>query len=334
MYKTKYGQNILDIMLQNKGTIDGLVEFYKDIESLNEPFFDLREVSIVKENNEITKFLDSKDRVVLTGEIEEVLPPPVFTFKTALIGDGVNDFVLTDSSIETRNFPSDSFTLITWFRKPNAILSGLEEQLYWNGNNSFAINDFRVEFDSTLNDELTITFFWKGRNFSSGITIVHSFIPGTTWHHLAADVRVSGGVDQITLYLDGVQVAQTTGVGQDWGVFYSTSPNILRAPQASPKYTNAIIDQFSLIEQFDIASNISAIYNSGDGVDVFSEFPLAQYALYYDFNEADDDPNGNGGGGDNTAITEPSAVDRTGNGYTGTLFNFAKTGSTSNWIDH
>ena len=93
-YKTRYGQSILDIMLQNKGSIDGLIEFYKDIDNLNDTITDGRDVSIVKEANPVTRFLDGKRLVVSAGSLSEEDEDPGFTDPDgmqAIVNSGVTD---------------------------------------------------------------------------------------------------------------------------------------------------------------------------------------------------------------------------------------------------
>ncbi len=73
-YKTKFGQSILDIMLQNKGSITGLTEFYKDLDSLTDTVIDIKEVSINKVSNPVTRFYDSKR---LTVSASKFIPEQV-----------------------------------------------------------------------------------------------------------------------------------------------------------------------------------------------------------------------------------------------------------------
>jgi hypothetical protein len=258
----------------------------------------------------------------------------VFDFKTAIAADGVNDGLDIDSSIFSRATPSNSFTFLTWFKLPNTIVLDDIYIMIDTGNNVVGKSLFLLSGKGLASNQVELTLFWED-NFAPFFTTKHTFTPSNTWHHIAADLRRSGGDDVLTIYLDGVQVSQASVTRtQNWNI-YTTFASLFYS-QRTTSYSDdvLIMDIPIILEDFDIASNISDIYNSGNGLDVFTEYPLAQKALYYDFDEADDDPNGNGGGGDNTAISSPEIVDRTGNGYTGTLVNFAKTGTTSNWVNH
>jgi len=86
------------------------------------------------------------------------------------------------------------------------------------------------------------------------------------------------------------------------------------------------IDQFAIVKDKDITLDRVAIYNGGKGMDVYEAYNPSDFILYYDFNEGVADAN-------NSAISTPELVDRSGNGYNGTLVNTTKNGTDSNWVD-
>ena len=90
------------------------------------------------------------------------------------------------------------------------------------------------------------------------------------------------------------------------------------------------IDQFAIVKDKDLTDDRVAIYNGGEGTDVYQMYDPSDFVLYYDFNEGT-------ANGDNSAtgvlVSPPELIDRSPNGYDGTLQNTAKTGTVSNWVD-
>jgi hypothetical protein len=83
------------------------------------------------------------------------------------------------------------------------------------------------------------------------------------------------------------------------------------------------MDQFDVIINQDVISDRVVIDNNGAGIDLYKLYDPSKHVVYYDFDEGV--PSGS-----NAGISQ--LIDRSGNNRTGTLNNFAKTGSISNWI--
>ncbi len=113
--------------------------------------------------------------------------------------DGVNDY-LSRSTDYDFNFAQTSFSITGWFRHPSTIsgtdtilsnatsVSGVGYKVYMNssGNICFGINS-------------------ESGSFPSDSACSTNSYTDSAWHHFAA---VKSGVSSITLYIDGIQVAQ------------------------------------------------------------------------------------------------------------------------------
>lgn len=76
-YKTKSGQTVLDVMIQNKGSLDpnGLTEFIGDLTAVTDEFFSGEELNIDRESNPVTNLYDTKDLTAVSVSSFMLEPP-------------------------------------------------------------------------------------------------------------------------------------------------------------------------------------------------------------------------------------------------------------------
>ena len=158
--------------------------------------------------------------------------------------------------------------------------------------------------------------FWVGDYRNDSATATWSTT--NTWAHVVG-VYTSGAVSPVQLYFDGsarTAVALTNG-GADGGgelnLGYETETD------GADNYWDGKIDEFAIWNVPLSASDITSLYNSGNGVKA-SSISSSNLTVYYDME-----------GGPGASIL----TDRTGNGYNGTLTNML-TGSlllVDDWYD-
>ncbi|MFK7933637.1 MAG: choice-of-anchor Q domain-containing protein [Saprospiraceae bacterium] len=169
---------------------------------------------------------------------------------------------------------------------------------------------------------------WTGRIFSGqmrvevsgGAIIGSTAINDGQYHHVAVVFENDGtpNIEDIEIYIDGVLESisqvnpQTVNTGNSADVYIGGS-------SFDGTRIVAEIDEFRI---WDVARTGTEIENNKDCELTGSETGLV---AYYDFNQGI-------GGGDNTGLT--TLIDRTSNGYNGTLNNFAPSGTISNFVTH
>ncbi|GAB2854946.1 LamG-like jellyroll fold domain-containing protein [Hymenobacter ruber] len=177
------------------------------------------------------------------------------------------------------------------------------------------------------------TFVTTGDNFYLGIYgyndptwggkavfHVHStFIFSTTsindgkWHHVAG-VNNNGAA---AIYVDGVLEATGSGGGQN----YSGDPSLqLRLGSFDTVPYEYGVDEVRIWSSARSAAQVKAAFNN-----VITPLPQAGLDVYYNFDR------GTAGGSNAGVNTLPNLGSAAG--YTGTLNNFALTGTTANWIE-
>jgi len=219
----------------------------------------------------------------------------------ALNLDGSNDYV---------NLPKptlNSFTIEYWVKTTQASPSGTQ---WYQGNGivDAEVGGSTSDFGTVLlNNKLA---FGVG---NPDITIQSTTSINTgNWIHVAA--TWDGTTGAMKLYINGVLEASTTGATGS-----RIAPPSIRigAIQTGINYFNGTIDELRIWNVVRSQSDIQSNMNSEIGTS-------SSLVEYYRFNQGNLN-------GTNTSVTTLS--DTSGNNNTGTLYNFALTGTTSNWTN-
>ncbi len=225
----------------------------------------------------------------------------------ALNFDGVDDIISSASNISSLNITGD-ITVETWIRLNQMPTDYV--RLIGKGSPAERTYGLWLYSDGSL--------LWQQYNTNSSINNLvtnASIIPVGKWCHIA--VAKTGS--NVKIYINGNQVASS--------IAYSGTPNSSTAPleiggsSSIHSLLNGMMDEVRIWNVGRTASQIANSYLSelvGDGNS--NETGLV---AYYNFNLGTD-------GGTNSSISV--IEDRTSNGISATLNNFAKTGSTSNFV--
>lgn len=138
-------------------------------------------------------------------------------------------------------------------------------------------------------------------------------------HHLAVTLSQSGSVVTGKLYVDGAVAATNANMTLTPSSLGTLTQLYLGRSQYADPYLKGDLDEVRLYNTALTQAQIQADMKASTGA---SAVP-ANLLAYYNFNQGI--PNGEN-------PSETSLLDRSGNARTGTLTNFALTGSTSNWI--
>ncbi len=222
---------------------------------------------------------------------------------SALNFNGSNDKVDISNSINSILDPLNTITVEAWVYPTNTVFNGVIVGNYASPSNSM---QFLLRRDS---DFYT---FWV--DDGSGYKVVSSGASSVvlnTWQHIAGVWDGSA----LYIYINGVLISTTTGV--TGSSFASTSNNIVIGCNSFPEPFAGSIDEVRIWSIPRTKCDINLYKNC--------EIPSSATGLLanYHFNQGID-------GGNNSTIT--SLTDASGNTNTGTLNNFALTGTTSNWI--
>ena len=254
--------------------------------------------------NSATTATNGNFTVASTGAASKTLTATVNT-DNALSFDGSNDILTTASNITSLNITGD-ITVETWIR----------------------LNQMPIDYVRLIGkgspDERTYGL-WLDRNGSilwqqytpsiNNLQTNNSIIPVGKWCHIA----VSRTGSNVKIYINGIEVISSS-------LFSGTSNSSTAALEiggASSIHAllNGSMDEVRIWNvgrtSNQIADNyLSELIGNGNA----NETGLV---AYYNFNQGI-------AGGSNSSIS--AIVDRTSNGISGTLTNFAKTGSTSNFV--
>jgi hypothetical protein len=218
-------------------------------------------------------------------------------FGNGLDFDGTNDYVNAKADV----YFSGNFTIEVWvYPRSYANWSRIIDFGNGAGNNV-------VLLSATYGTSGYPGFYVGGSQFQATTQL-----PLNTWSHVAATLNGNNA----TIYINGVAAGTSTFpipanvtrnncyIGKsNWG----GDPNL-----------NGKLDELRIWSVAKTASEIQAT--------MYSELAGTESGLvaYYNFNQGT-------AGGTNTGLT--TLTDRTSNANNGTLYNFALTGSTSNWVD-
>ena len=254
--------------------------------------------------NSATTASNGNFTVVSTGAASKTVTATV-NKDNALSFDGVDDIISTASNISSLNITGD-ITVETWIRlnqMPNDYV-----RLIGKGSQYERTYGLWLYSDGSL--------LWQ--QYTPGIKNLitnGSIIPVGKWTHIA----VSKAGSNVKIYVNGNEVASSSS--------FSGTPNSSTAPleiggsSSIHALLNGSMDEVRIWNVGRTSNQIVDNYLSelvGDGNS--NETGLV---AYYNFNQGT-------AGGSNSSISV--VQDRTSNGFSGTLTNFAKTGSTSNFV--
>lgn len=225
--------------------------------------------------------------------------------------DGVNDD-LTIADASWNDFGSNNFTVEAWINKKAATsgwtnLVGVSK---WNTGGSPGTNEWLLSL--TTDGSNNLPMFWIEIGSTQYTVAATTSMSLDTWYHIAG---VREGTN-IKIYINGV-LEGTTSCGS--GAINNISGRIISLAKIAgfSDWTKKEMDELRIWSVARTAAEILATKNC--------EIPTSYANLLanYHFNQGI-------AGGSNP--TETSLTDSSGNGYNGTLTNFALTGATSNWI--
>lgn len=220
--------------------------------------------------------------------------------------DSVNLGTTLNSVID----PLNTFTAEAWVYT-TSLNNGL-------GNNVGVIignyNTAVVDMQFMLRREGSNYQFWINDSAATNykaVTAINSVVLNQ-WQHIAG---VWNGTD-IKIYINGTLIATTTGVTGSSFKSQLSNPIKLGLNLSNEKFVGNI-DEVRIwnraLSQAEIQNNMNCELGSGQ----------TGLLAYYKFNQGLDNTNN---------ATTTSLIDSSGNGYTGTLNNFALSGSISNWV--
>ncbi len=255
--------------------------------------------------NNATTATSGNFTVASTGAASKTVTATVNT-DNALNFDGVDDIISTASNISSLNITGD-ITVETWIRlnqMPNDYV-----RLIGKGSPTERTYGLWLYSDGSI---LWQQFTPSGVN---NLSTSSSIIPVGKWTHIAASKTGSN----VKIYINGIEVATTSA--HSGTPYSSTAPLQIGGSSSIHALLNGSMDEVRIWNVGRTSSQILGSYLSelvGNGN--ANETGLV---AYYNFNQGI-------AGGSNSSIS--AIEDRTTNGISGTLTNFAKTGSTSNFV--
>lgn len=258
----------------------------------------------------------------------------LWDFGLALDFDGINDKVVIDTSWNDIPMPQN-WSASVWvnFLGSGALdqaiwhnrKTGVESQLNWQVN---APNSTGFPGSPPPTDGLnTVTFqFTKGTG-SGGLAHVFTTIPiDSLWYNFIVTREFKDATTSvIRLYQNGIEVYSFDVDTDRFATVYGERTEI--GTQSDVRWMDGNMDNFSIIHDTITPTEAIEIYSGGLGGTTIRDHPSLFYLA--DFNTV-----GAVGGGDNTTPTPLTTIsDQSGNGYDGTLTNFALNGATSNYVD-
>ncbi|OGV67015.1 MAG: hypothetical protein A3K19_29610 [Lentisphaerae bacterium RIFOXYB12_FULL_65_16] len=224
--------------------------------------------------------------------------------------DGTNDYVTLGN--DNRLKPTDAMTVEVWAYMSTWATSTVERVFVscteTGGHRLYVMaNDARVEGMVRLN---------------GAYRYVHCPLSALTpgWHHFA--LTCSGQVT--SLYVDGI-LRDATDAGTDYPIQYNASNSLQVGAEAgggaTPSGSSYMLGRLDDVRIWNVVRSDAQIRWGMNRTLAGDETGLVGY-WRFDHGTA---------GGDNAGIT--TVTDSGPNGLTGTLYNFALTGATSNWVE-
>ena len=275
----------------------------------------------------------------------EVNSTTLIDFKTALDFDGVNDYVNIGSQLDGVAF-ADSHAWAFWMK--NDAAGAAQSYIFRtrDGGNTEGFGIWLENPNGVGTFKQRIRFSTETSNISNLYRTDSFGDPGppapapfdNLWHRIVIR-RIDQDVNnyRYSIWVDGVahNLAGATDLNNKYWDILKTEFSATLQSDSTLSVSNAqyegALDNVELFNGLLSDQDIIDDYNNGNGSNHLENNFTPVFS--YKFNEADEDVNGNGGGGDNTGILAPEIQDSSGNGYHGTLTNFAKNGSISNWVD-
>jgi len=229
-----------------------------------------------------------------------VAPATTSTHSNALDFDGIDDYVENNSLIIN---PSLGFTIEGWMKINDLGFSAMATQ---------TINNYPAPFDMYVSNGSSKIGFLVGQGNVTGNVTSNTSLTVGDWTHLAFVYNPS--TSKIEIYINGVQdvISDASPPGNVAG-----SKFIIGNRYDNYTGLNGTLDDVRI---WNIARTQSEIQSNMNTELAGTETGLV---AYYPFNQGV-------AAGDNTAIV--SVIDKTSNALNGTLTNFAKTGTTSNFV--
>jgi len=258
------------------------------------------QLTLSGQSGNINKWQRSTDNINWTDISNTTTSLSETIYGGALNTDGSNDYV----NIPKPNL--NAFTIEYWVKTTQASPTG--SQWYQGlGIVDAEVGGVTTDFGtSMLNNKLA---FGIG---SPDVTIQSTTSINTgNWTHVA--VTWDGSTGAMKLYINGVLEASGTG-----GTGLRSAPSNIRIGSilTGINYFSGVIDELRIWNVVRSQSDIQNNRNSEIGTS-------SSLVEYYTFNQG-------AANGTNTSVT--SLTDLSGNNNTGTLYNFALTGTTSNWV--
>ena len=218
--------------------------------------------------------------------------------------DGIDDFVEITNHSALIPTTTQTITFEAWIRS-NSNEQGMIASVYEH------LNVSTSNFYIRRNADGTITVTGNGTD----VLTSNSYVPWNTWTHIAVVFKENDGADQTKIYINGIldKTGDITYNAANGGE--NLRLGFLQG-NGLETYFKGGLDEVRIWEGERTSTQI-IIYRSRE-----VEGTETGLLAYYQFDEGEP-------GLDNMALT--SVVDKTGNGNTGTVQNFAKAGALSNW---
>lgn len=220
----------------------------------------------------------------------------------ALDFDGANDLVVVNSVPSVFSAPvSSDFTIEVWVNPRGSAFQRI-----------FFSQPSTTNFVSLGTSTGNVIYFYVIVNGTTYSVATTTSITQNTWTHLAARWTASTLTPQV--FFNGVLQPTTAGGSSSTG---TSGITVIGSRPGGAQYFNGLLDEIRVWSEARTQCEISNNYMHGvTGIQL-------NLVMNYDFNQGV--PAGNNTG----VITLP---DNSGNSYSGTLTNFALTGTTSNWV--